>query len=583
MIDLQLRGRPQRESPLPRPRNLPGGESIVLLILLLIVAAPLAMVLITAVTGYGDSPSALGQLFSGNLPRVLGNTIWLSILVVLFSTVFAAPLAFLMSWTQLRRHLWIDLLVMVPFMTPPFVAAMAWMDITRLGGVADMLFGSFIGELVRATVNSVWGMALIMSCELFPFLYLLLRNCFDGVPASTVEAASVAGASRWKTLVQIVLPQIVGPWSLGALIIFVRAAGEFGTPVTLGNAIGYQVLVSRIYQDVTIDPLDFSSASVGAGLLFSLGISVWFFQQWFQRSGQKLAPGRGGRIGRPVSLRIRGLGLALGWAWIALIALVSVIVPYISIILGATTILRSQPPTPNNLTLDYFGIVLSNSQAQEALATSAFIGAVGATAAVALALAVTLVTVLRHGRRTRLSEVSSRVTDFLAVSPETIPAIVLAIGFIFWWNAPWLPVTPYNTPWILVIGYAALFLPMAVQNIKTSAHAVSPTVFEAAAVTGASSWLSFRRITIPLLIPGIVAGWLLAFLTGIRELVLASLIRPSDMKLLSPWIMGQFDQGHRAEAMAMTLVGVVSSTIILLLVQAWLRRRNDQGIAGDAA
>lgn len=566
----------------PRRWTVPAGPTAVLLVLLVVVAAPLAMVLLTALTGYGDSPSALGDLGDGDLPRILGNTVWLSVLVVMFSTVLAAPLAFLTSWTQLRRHRWIDLLVMVPFMTPPFVAAMAWMDVTRLGGVADMLFGSVVGGAVRGTVNSVWGMALVMSCELFPFLYLLLRTCLDAIPASSVEMASVTGASRWRILARVVLPQVVGPWSLGALILFVRAAGEFGTPVTLGNAIGYPVLVSRIHRDVTIDPLDFSSASVGAALLFTLGISVWCVQQWFSRDARA-----DGRTGRPVSLTLRGSVLALGWSWIGVVALVSVVVPYVSIILGATTILRSRPPTPDNLTLDYFAIVLSSDQAREALTTSALLGAVGATSAVLLALAVTLVTALRGTPRGTQDATSgrlrSRVTDFLAVSPETVPAIVLAIGFIFLWNARWLPWTPYNTPWILVLGYTALFLPMAVQNIKTSAQAVSPAVFEAATVAGASSWLSFRRITVPLLVPGLVAGWLLAFLTGIRELVMASLIRPSDMTLLSPWIMGQFDQGHRTEAMAMTLIGVFSSTVVLLVVQTWLARRTTPRPSGEDA
>jgi iron(III) transport system permease protein len=558
----------------PAPSVLP-----VLLVLLVIVAAPLLMVLVTAVTGYDGEPSALGDLADGDLPRVLGNTVWLSTLVVVFSTVMAAPLAFLTSWTPLRRHWWIDIVVMVPFMTPPFVAAMAWMDVTRLGGVADMVFGDLVGSAVRGTVNSVWGMALIMSCELFPFLYLLLRNCLDSVPASTVEMAAVVGASRWTRFSRIIAPQVIGPWSLGALIVFVRAAGEFGTPVTLGNAIGFEVLVSRIHRDVTVDPLDFSSASVAASMLFTLGIGVWCLQQWIGR-GQDA----GGGVRRPVRITLRGGGRALGWSWVAVVALVAVIVPYISILLGATTVLRSKAPTPDNLTLDYFSIVLGDGRAREALTTSALLGAVGATAAVLLGLAVVLVTALRSRRGTTggtgttgatgAARPAARLTDFLAVAPETVPAIVLAIGLIFLWNSRWLPATPYNTPWILVIAYAALFLPMAVQNIKTSAQAVSPSVFEAAAVAGASSWLAFRRITLPLLVPGLVAGWLLAFLTGIRELVMASLIRPSDMTLLAPWIMGQFDQGHRAEAMAMTVIGVVSSTVVLLVVQLWLRRRS---------
>ena len=108
---------------------------------MVLVAAPLVSVLVTAVTGYRGEDSALQSLLRPEMLRVIRNTVWLSILVVFFATLFAAPLAFFRAWTPMRRAGWVEVLVMVPFMTPPFAAAMAWMDFTRLRGVADMLLG----------------------------------------------------------------------------------------------------------------------------------------------------------------------------------------------------------------------------------------------------------------------------------------------------------------------------------------------------------------------------------------------------------------------------------------------------------
>lgn len=149
---------------------------------------------------------------------------------------------------------------------------------------------------------------------------------------------------------------------------------------------------------------------------------------------------------------------------------------------------------------------------------------------------------------------------------------MLAIGFILLWNSPRLPFTPYGSQFILVMAFTVLFVPMAVQNIKTSAAAMSPTLAEASAVAGATSWQTFTRVTLPMLAPGIFAGWLLAFFVGIRELVMSSLIRPTRINLLAPWIMNQFEQGHRAEAMAMTLIGVGTSTLVLVLIRWWQSR-----------
>lgn len=537
------------------------GVYPVLIILLVLVAAPLVSVLVTAVTGYRGEESALQSLLRPEMLRVIRNTVWLSVLVVLFATLFAAPLAFFRAWTPMRRAGWVEVLVMVPFMTPPFAAAMAWMDFTRLRGVADMLLGPTLGDAVRYAINSVWGMGFIMAAELFPFLYLILRNAFASIPASQLEMAQVAGASRWQQFSRVVVPAVVGPYSLGVLIVFIKAAGEFGTPVTLGNAIGYEVLVSSIYQDVTIDPLNFSKAAASSSVLFTLGVMAWAIQQWAGRG----VLATGGRVARAVNLRPSRSMMALAWVYTAVVFTLSVFIPYISIILAAMTILRSKPPTLDNLTFDYFHIVLTMPSGQEALTRSIVLGAIGATTAVILALAVTVFTM-------RSRRWPARASDFLAVAPDTVPGIVLAIGFILLWNSPKLPFTPYGSQLILVMGFTVLFVPMAVQNIKTSAAAMSPTLSEASAVAGATSWQTFTRVTLPMLAPGIFAGWLLAFFVGIRELVMSSLIRPTRINLLAPWIMNQFEQGHRAEAMAMTLIGVGTSTAVLVLIRWWQGR-----------
>ena len=532
-----------------------------LLVLLILVAAPLAAVLINAVFGYGDEPSALHTIVEPGMGKVILNTVWLSMLVVFFSTLFAAPLAFLRAWTPLKRADWLEIAIMIPFMTPPFAAAMAWMDFTRVGGVATMLLGKTAGTAVHNAIYSVWGMALIMAAELFPFLYLVLRNCLTSIPASTLEMAQVAGASRFQQFTQIIAPMVLGPFSLGALIIFIRAAGEFGTPVTLGNAIGYQVLVSSIYQDVTIDPLSFSRAAATSSVLFALGVLAWAIQQWAARKDLV----SGGRVARRVDIQLGIVGKLGGWLSVIIVLLFTFVIPYISITLAAMTILRSQPLSPSNLTFDYFGIVLSMPSAQEALLRSIGLGAVGATTAVALGLVVALLT-------NRRKDWAAKTNDFLAISPDTVPGIVLAIGFILLWNSPRLPWSPYGTMLILVMAFTVLFLPMAVQNIKTSAGAISPSMTEAAQISGATASQTLWRITLPQLLPGIFAGWLLAFFVGIRELVMSSLIRPSNLNLLAPWIMGQYDQGHRAEAMAMTLIGVGTSTVVLAAI-TYLQRR----------
>jgi len=535
--------------------------------LLVGVGAPLVAVLIRAVTGYDGQPSALGSLVHTDNVRILRNTVLLGLMVVVFSTLMAAPLAFLMSWTRLRRHRWIDVAIMIPFMTPPYVASLAWLDFTRVNGLAEQILGP-VGTLVGTVVHTPAGMAAIMSCEIFPFLYLILRNHLDSLPASSDEIARVAGASPWQRLSRVLAPLSTASFSLGALIVFIRAAGEFGAPVTIGNQIGFPVLVSRVYEDVTIDPLDFPSAAAFSSVLLALGVTVWGLQQWV---GRRPTP-FGGRAARRTTVRLGPLARGLGWAWFWLVFLVSTLIPYVAVILGAMTLLRSRPLSLNNLTFDYFGIVLKPDAGLPALLHSLGFAFVGATLATALGVAVAVAVA---GRRSA----GKRWVDLLAVAPDTVPAIVLAIGFIFFWNAKWLPATPYNTGWMLIIAYTVIFLPMVVQNVKSSRATIDLRLLEAATVSGATGGQAFIRVMLPLLMPGIVSGWLLAFLIGLREVVVSSLVRPSSMDLLSPWIIGQFDQGHRAEAMAMTVIGVVGSTVLLVVIEAWRRRSSEAKLA----
>ncbi|MGW4123371.1 ABC transporter permease [Nocardia sp. NPDC004711] len=553
-----------------RPRT--GGGVYALLALLLVgVAAPLVAVLIRAVTGYDGRPSALGQLTESANLRIAGNTVLLGVLVVVIATVMAAPLAFLMSWTPLRRHRWIDIAVMVPFLTPPYVAAMAWLDFTRVNGLAERWFGPF-GAGLRAVVETPAGMAAIMACEIFTFLYLLLRNRLDTIPASADEMAAVAGASAGQLLRLVLAPLLTPTYALGALIVFIRAAGEFGTPVTLGNQIGFPVLVSEIYGNVTIDPLNFPRAAALSSLLLAMGMTVWGLQQWVSRRDI----GFGGRAARRATVGT-GRWTAAALLWPGLVLLVSVVVPYIAILLGAMTILRSKPPTPDNLTFDYFARVLRPGRGLEALQNSVVLAFIAATVTTVLAVACALV-IVRRGRDAdpRARAAARRGVDLLGIAPDTVPTIVLVIGFIFFWNAPWLPFTPYNTRAMVVLAYVVITLPMALQQVKTAYAAIDDTLLEAAAAAGANTWQILRRITIPLLVPGIVAGWLLAFLLGVREVVASSMVRPSSLPLLSPWILGQFDQGHRAEAMAMTVIGVLSSTVVLVVLEWWRRRLTER-------
>lgn len=556
------------------PGRFPAGRALstgALLLLGVLVAAPLLLVLLRAAFGHRGQPGALRALADPGNAEIIANTFLLGVLVVATATLYAAPLAFLMARTRMRRHGWIDVAVLIPFLTPPYIGAMAWMEFTRPAGLAESWLGP-LGGLLQQVFATPLGMAVVMGAESFPLLYLILRTTLDRIGAGGDEAAAVHGASAWRRLTRVLLPLVAGGYSLGALLVFVRAAGEFGTPVTLGNQIGFPVLVSRIHRDLTLDPLDFPHAAALSSVLLAMGMTAWGMQQWFL--ARRIDRVEGVRAYRAAAVRLGRVGLAAGWAWVGAVLLATVVLPCFVIVSGSLVRLRSAGPVPGNLTLDHYIEVLTPGRGGlEALATSAWLALVAATLTTALGTALALHTA-RH--RTR----AARAVGFLALAPDTVPTIVLALGFIFLWNAAWLPVTPYNTAGILVLGYTVVFLPLAVQNVSSARLQINDRLLEAAQVAGAGEGAVLRRVLLPLLLPGIAAGWLLAFSIGVRELVVSSLVRPPGAELLSPWILSEFDQGNRGRAMAMTVVAVFASTAVMLMVDRWRERRHRAAFGG---
>jgi iron(III) transport system permease protein len=539
-----------------------------LILLAVLIALPLFLVVLRAVTGYRGQPNELGALLESGNVEIIRNTVVLGLLVIVVATLLAAPLAFLMSRTRLRRQGWVDVAILVPFMTPPYISALAWMEFTRRGGLAENWLGP-VGGVVQDVFATPLGMAVVMGSEVFPFLYLILRNSLDRVGASMDEAAAVHGASVWRRFAKVLVPLVSSGYSMGILLVFVRAAGEFGTPVTLGNQIGFPVLVSKIHEDVTIDPLNFPHAAAMASILLGMGITIWAVQQWFvARQADRSVSIRAQRM---ATVELRPWAVAVSWFWITATLVITAALPVFVVVTAALTNLRSRGVAWDNLTLDHFGDVLTPGRGgMDALTTSIWLALVAATITTLLGTVFTLLTNRRHTK-------TARGIDFLAVAPDTVPTIVLALGFIFLWNAPWMPWTPYNTHGMLILAYVVIFLPLVIQNVKAVRFQISDRLLEAAVVSGASVWTSTWRVLLPLLMPGVAAGWLLAFVIGIRELVASSLVRPPSVNLVSPWILNQFDQGNRPQAMAMTVIVIFISTAAMILVDRWrVRIRNRQ-------
>lgn len=527
-------------------------------LLLFLVVCPLLSVFLKAVVLDGRlalSPAAAVLGAPENL-RMIANSLLLGVLVVLTSTVIAAPLAYLFSRTDMARHRAFDILFLVPFMTPPYIASMGWILFMQKRGLLSQLVpGLPDGAPAFFTLG---GLVLVMSLHVFPFLLTLLRNAMDNIPSSLEESAAVLGARFPLRCRRVLLPLLAGNYAIGALLVFVKTLSEYGTPYTLGRRIGFDVFTTDIHRYAAVAPISFGKAAVLASVLVTICLLLWMMQNAItRRKSYRLIGGRGVRL---ALTPLRGAARVLAWGYVALVLFLAIGIPYFSVIATSLIRLRGYGLAAGNFTLAHYAeLFADNENAVSAMANSLFLGVTAATLCAVLGTAVVLAVRRARGRTGRLLEAAGLL-------PEMLPGIVLVIGLMLFWNEIYDILPLYNTLGILVVTYTALFLPYTIQYVTSSFTQISGSLLDAGRVFGGSRFYIFRRITFPLLLKGIAAGWMMTFIISVRELVAPSLIAPPNTLVVSTYIMREFEQGSVSLGMCMAVLCVGLTTAALLVL-----------------
>lgn len=527
-------------------------------LLLFLVVCPLLSVFLKAVVLDGRlalSPATAVLGAPENL-RMIANSLLLGVLVVLTSTVIAAPLAYLFSRTDMARHRAFDILFLVPFMTPPYIASMGWILFMQKRGLLSQLVpGLPDGAPAFFTLG---GLVLVMSLHVFPFLLTLLRNAMDNIPSSLEESAAVLGARFPLRCRRVLLPLLAGNYAIGVLLVFVKTLSEYGTPYTLGRRIGFDVFTTDIHRYAAVAPISFGKAAVLASVLVTICLLLWMVQNAItRRKSYRLVGGRGVRL---ALTPLRGAARVLAWGYVALVLFLAIGIPYFSVIATSLIRLRGYGLAAGNFTLAHYAeLFADNENAVSAMANSLFLGVTAATLCAVLGTAVVLAVRRARGKTGRLLEAAGLL-------PEMLPGIVLVIGLMLFWNKIYDILPLYNTLGILVVTYTALFLPYTIQYVTSSFTQISGNLLDAGRVFGGSRFYIFRRITFPLLLKGIAAGWMMTFIISVRELVAPSLIAPPNTLVVSTYIMREFEQGSVSLGMCMAVLCVGLTTAALLVL-----------------
>lgn len=523
--------------------------------LVFLVIAPLATVFVKAliINDHLDFSFAAATLSEPQNARMIRNSLLLGLAVVILSSLISIPLAYLFSRTQLGQHKIFDLLFLIPFMTPPYIASMGWILFMQKRGLFSQMVPAFPNGI--PLFFTFGGLVLVMSLHIFPFMMVLMKNAMLHIPSSLEEAAAISGAGYGRRLRKIFFPLLTGNYVIGALLVFVKTLSEYGTPYTLGRRIGFDVFTTDIHRYAAVAPIDFGKAAVLASVLVTICIVLWLVQNYITvHHSYNLISGKGSRMRIH---RLSSPGKVLAILYIGLILVISIGIPYFSVISTSLIRLRGFGLAAGNFTFHHYVELFTDSEtALPAIGNSFLLGLLSAT--ICAILGTVIVLSIRAGRSR-----FGKVLEAMSLLPEMLPGIVLVIGLMLFWNDIYDILPLYNTMGIMVITYTALFLPYTVQYVTSASTQLSESLLEAGRVFGGSRYYIFRHITCPLIARGMAAGWMMTFIIAIRELVAPSLIAPPDTLVISTYIMREFEQGSVSLGMSMAVLCILLTTLSL--------------------
>ncbi|MBM3470342.1 MAG: iron ABC transporter permease [Armatimonadetes bacterium] len=516
----------------------------------------------------------LGAVSNELVYRPFLNTVVTSAGATLMALLIGCPLAWLLTRTDLPGRRLLSGLITIPFILPSWTIALAWLVFfrnSRLGGAGGLF------EYLTGVATPNWlaygpvPIVIAMGLHYYAFTFILVSGALASVDSHLEESGEILGANRWKILKKITLPLVL-PAILSAFILtFSRSLGTFGTPIFLGRPVGYYTLATTLYNNLRMGFK--ASAYILAVVLVALSALTIYGNQRLigTRKSFVTISGRGLRV-RLTPLR--------GWRYPLLIlvsafVLVCVLVPLL-LLAWQSLMLEENNYSLGNLSLHYWvsqggdrryaegeagllrsWLVLGAAKNSIALSviTAVLVGLLG------LLLGYAIV----KGRGTRLS----RALEQIAFLPYLVPSIAFGAVYIAMFASPLGPIPAlYGTFALLVLVCVAKNLPFSSRTGVSSMLQVGQELEEAAVVAGASWTARFRRIIVPLTLSGFVAGFLLTFISTIRDLSLIILLVTPSTRVLPSLIFRYNEQGFTQFAN-----GIVIILVALSLAGQWLIRK----------
>ena len=497
--------------------------------------------------------------------RLFRNSVLFAIGTSSFSFLVGTGLAWMNERTNTPFKTLFYALSIIPLIIPSILFTVAWILLASPKiGILNLVLKNALGiDDPLFDVYSLWGMIWVDGLHYSPMAFLLMSAAFRSMDPALEESAMMSGANvlqvAWRVTLRLSWPAIFAT----ILILFVRAIESFEVPALLGLPVGIQVFTSSIYQAVHRYPSQVGLASAYAVTLLAITTVGVYFQSRLSSRGSRYATMTG------KGFRPRQIDLG-AWRWFTAALFIAyflliVVLPFSVLLWSSFQRFYAVPSwhALQNLTLDPYRFILTYPNLASSVWNSLLL-AFGSATLIMLVTSVICWIVVKTKMPGRW------ILDNIASLPMVFPGLVLGLAImIFYLN---FDIGIYGTIWIMFVAYITRFMPYGLRYNTTSMLQIHKELEESAAMSGASWFTTFRRIVLPLLKPGLVAGWIYIMIVSIRELSSSILLYSPGTEVVSIVIWELWENGQYVELSALGVLFILALFVLVMLAQ-WLGKK----------
>ena len=477
--------------------------------------------------------------------RALGNSIKVVSAATLLVMIIGVPLAYITTTFKIRGNRLINILVIISMLSPPFLGAYSWiMMLGRNGEITQFL--NRIG-IEMPSIYGFGGILLVFVLKLFPYIYMYTKGALKKVDASLGEAAESLGYHGIRKVLKVSLPLVLPTILAGATIVFLRAFADYGTPRLIGE--GYNTLPVIVYQEwVSETGTNAYFASAVAMIMIVIAAIVFLIQKWItSRKNYTMS------MLNPIRPKqLHGVPNILAHAYVYLIAILATL-PQIYIIL------ISFRNTKGIMWADGYGISSYISVFTDSLSSILNTFEFGV---IAIAVVVVLGTLFAY-LTVRKTNFFSKILDVFIMFPYVIPGTIFGLLLLMTYNQP--PLVLSGTAAIIIISYVIRRMPYTVRSSAAILRQISPSIDEASASLGYGSMQTFFNVTMPVMVPGIVSGAILSWITILNELSSTLMLYTGRTQTMTVTIFQEISRGGYGTAAALSTILTVTMITSLLI------------------